>query len=126
MSSATALLRALKVTVSLPHGCGRRVSVDPAAQAVDDVSDLAAGVAVEPHRGDVVKFDAPGSWGLDGAVGAYGRVAEVSIDAHPPGFVAGHRVGNLVRSVTLRRTAHPGRLVRHVVRHLGLVEIDAA
>jgi hypothetical protein len=79
-----------------------------ATEVVDDVGDPAAALTIEPDGRQVMKPDAPDGGRLDGAGGLHGRIAEIGVDAHTPGLVAGHRIGDLVRRVAPCCAAHPG------------------
>src|SRR5882757_9317183 len=95
------------------------------AGGVDDIGDGADTAerdgdhVVELHPGDGRYLERPGR--------DHCRVAgEVAVAAQTPRLMSGDTGGDLVGRIAVRRTVHPGRLVRWVVWHLVLEEVRSA
>lgn len=99
---------------------------DAVALVVEDVGDAAIGVAVEADGSHVVKLDAEGVGGFDGAVGDDGGVPEDAVDAEAPRLVIVDGVGDFVGGEAANTVVGPGTRARRIIGHFGLVEIDPA
>src|ERR1019366_3092665 len=105
-------------------GCDARVARRCTTRVVDDVVDLA--VIAQANRDHAVEPDVRAAGNFDGPAQRHAAIPEHAVDSEPPGFVAGNILRHFVRSPSIRsRRACVARLVRRLLRNLGLIEVYA-